>query len=162
MNRNTFWTKDFICCSAICFLINLAMYVTMVVIVTYASGSLGVGTGLAGLASGAFIIGALLGRLFIGEGVERIGLKKVLWISAPASVLPYSAPLWARQVTNRCSPSSHSCRLPASCSTISPTAGKPPSPDVRLPAHNIPAYGWRARTELSRATHSSEASTASR
>ncbi|WP_295910992.1 hypothetical protein [uncultured Bifidobacterium sp.] len=52
------------------------MYVTMVVIVTYASGSLGVGTGLAGLASGAFIIGTLLGRLFIGEGVERIGLKK--------------------------------------------------------------------------------------
>lgn len=78
MNRNTFWTKDFICCSAICFLINLAMYVTMVVIVTYASGPLGVGTGLAGLASGAFIVGALLGRLVIGEGVERIGLKKVL------------------------------------------------------------------------------------
>lgn len=76
MNRNTFWTKDFICCSAICFLINLAMYITMVVIVTYASGPLGVGTGLAGLASGAFIVGALLGRLVIGEGVERIGLKK--------------------------------------------------------------------------------------
>lgn len=78
MSHDTFWTKDFVCCSAICFLINLGMYVTMVVVVGYASGPLHVGTGLAGLASGAFIVGALLGRLVIGEGVERIGLKKVL------------------------------------------------------------------------------------
>lgn len=78
MNQETFWTKDFICCAAICFLINMGMYVTMVVVVSYASGVLGVGTTLAGLASGAFIVGALLGRLVIGESVERIGLKKVL------------------------------------------------------------------------------------
>lgn len=80
MNQGTFWTKDFICCAAICFLINLGMYVTMVVVVSYASGPLDVGTTLAGLASGAFIVGALLGRLIIGEGVERIGLKKVLLV----------------------------------------------------------------------------------
>lgn len=78
MNRETFWTKDFICCAAICFLINMGMYVTMVVVVSYAAGELGASTTLAGLASGAFIVGALLGRLIIGEGVERIGLKKVL------------------------------------------------------------------------------------
>lgn len=78
MNRETFWAKDFICCSAICFLINMGMYVTMVVVVSYASATLGVSTTLAGLASGAFIVGALLGRLIIGEGVERIGTKKVL------------------------------------------------------------------------------------
>lgn len=78
MNRETFWTKDFVCCAAICFLINMGMYVTMVVVVSYAAGELGVGGTLAGLASGAFIVGALLGRLIIGEGVERIGLKRVL------------------------------------------------------------------------------------
>lgn len=78
MNQATFWTKDFVCCALICFLINLGMYVTMVVVVSYASESLNVETTLAGLASGAFIVGALLGRLIIGEGVERIGLKKVL------------------------------------------------------------------------------------
>ncbi|MEE0845798.1 MAG: MFS transporter [Eggerthellaceae bacterium] len=78
MGQGTFWTKDFICCALICFLINLGMYVTMVVVVSYASGPLAAGAGLAGLASGAFIVGALLGRLVIGEGVERIGLKKVL------------------------------------------------------------------------------------
>lgn len=78
MSQGTFWTKDFVFCALICFLINLGMYVTMVVVVGYATGTLQASTGLAGLASGAFIIGALIGRLIIGEGVERIGMKRVL------------------------------------------------------------------------------------
>lgn len=67
MGQEAFWTKDFICCALICFFINMGMYITMVVVVGYATDALGANTTLAGFASGAFIVGAFWGVLSLAR-----------------------------------------------------------------------------------------------
>lgn len=80
MSSNKLWTRDFVFASIINFLINFGLYVTMVDVVDYATVVLGASMVLAGLASGAFILGALVARLGIGAQVEHLGTKRVLLV----------------------------------------------------------------------------------
>lgn len=79
-SRPKLWTKDFIIVSSINFLINLVFYLLIVIIGKYAVDQFHASTSQAGLVTGIFIIGSLLGRLFTGRFIESIGRKKTLFI----------------------------------------------------------------------------------
>jgi|SRR5690625_1775991 len=78
--RSKLWSKDFLIISAIHFLISLIFYILMVTIAVYASEEYGALPSQAGLITGFFIIGALIGRLFIGHLIDSIGRKRTLFI----------------------------------------------------------------------------------
>lgn len=74
------WTKDFIIVSAINFLVTLVFYLLMVTISVYAVEEFSASTSEAGLVTGIFIIGALIGRLLTGRIINKYGNKKILFI----------------------------------------------------------------------------------
>lgn len=78
--RPKLWTKDFIIVSTINFLINLIFYLLIVIIGKYAVDQFHASTSQAGLVTGIFIIGSLIGRLFTGRFIESLGRKKTLYI----------------------------------------------------------------------------------
>lgn len=80
MKDEKLWTKDFIIISTINFLLALVFYLLIVIIGVYAVDEYQASTSEAGLVTGIFIVGALVGRLFIGRSINSIGLKKTLFI----------------------------------------------------------------------------------
>ncbi|MGG4266247.1 MFS transporter [Peribacillus simplex] len=79
-SRPRLWTKDFVIVSSINFFITLIFYLLMVTLAIYAVNELDASTSQAGLISGIFIMGTLIGRLFIGRFIDSIGRKKTLFI----------------------------------------------------------------------------------
>ncbi|MGE8021986.1 MFS transporter [Peribacillus frigoritolerans] len=79
-SRTRLWTKDFVIVSSINFFITLIFYLLMVTLAIFAVNELDASTSEAGLISGIFIIGTLIGRLFIGRFIDSIGRKKTLFI----------------------------------------------------------------------------------
>ncbi|USK85144.1 MFS transporter [Peribacillus asahii] len=79
-SRPKLWTKDFIIVSSVNFLLTLIFYLLMVTIAVYAVNEYDASTSQAGLVTGIFIIGTLIGRLFIGRAIDSIGCKKTLII----------------------------------------------------------------------------------
>ena len=77
-NKAALWTRNFILVSAINFQLVLTFYLLVVVIVGYAVAELGATTAQAGLISGLFIVGTLVGRLLVGKFLERFGRKTTL------------------------------------------------------------------------------------
>lgn len=80
MNKSKLWTKDFIVVSSVNFFLTLIFYLLMVTIAVYAVNEFDATTSQAGLVTGIFIIGTLIGRLFIGRFIDSIGRKKTLYI----------------------------------------------------------------------------------
>ncbi|WP_040950942.1 MFS transporter [Gorillibacterium massiliense] len=78
MNKEQLWTKDFIGVTATNFFQMLTFYLLMVTISEFAVNEFQSSESHAGLASSIFVIGALVGRLFGGKFMERIGRKKLL------------------------------------------------------------------------------------
>ncbi|NSL52834.1 MFS transporter [Calidifontibacillus erzurumensis] len=74
------WTKDFIIVSTINFFLALVFYLLVVTIAVYAVDKYDASTSEAGLITGIFIIGTLIGRLFIGRLINIIGQRKTLFI----------------------------------------------------------------------------------
>lgn len=70
------WTKDFIIVSTVNFFLSLIFYLLLVTIAVYAVEAFHASESQAGLVTGIFIIGALIGRLFIGHMMNIIGTKK--------------------------------------------------------------------------------------
>lgn len=79
MNNSGLWNKNFLLNSSINFFIYLVFYVLIVTITAYASNTLLASPSEAGLASGIFIVGALVARIFAGRSIEQIGRKKMLY-----------------------------------------------------------------------------------
>lgn len=79
-NSAPLWTKNFILVSAINFQLVLTFYLLVVVIVGYAVTELGASTAQAGLVSGLFIVGTLVGRLLVGQFLELFGRKITLLV----------------------------------------------------------------------------------
>jgi predicted MFS family arabinose efflux permease len=79
VNTSRLWTKDFIIVSGINFLINLVFYLLIVIIGEYAVNQFHASTSQAGLVTGIFIIGSLIGRLFTGRFIESIGRRRILF-----------------------------------------------------------------------------------
>lgn len=79
MNKPKLWTKDFIIVSSVNFLLTLVFYLLVVIIGVYAVDQFHATTSQAGLVTGIFIVGALIGRLFIGRSIDHIGRKRTLF-----------------------------------------------------------------------------------
>lgn len=79
-SRPKLWTKDFIIVSSVNFFITLVFYLLIVTLAVYAVDTFKASTSQAGLVAGIFIIGSLIGRLFIGRFIESIGRKRTLFI----------------------------------------------------------------------------------
>lgn len=81
MNQSSskLWTKDFIIVSAANFFLYLVFYLLLVTMAVYAVEEFHVSESQAGLVTGIFIIGTLIGRLFIGRMITSIGNKKMLY-----------------------------------------------------------------------------------
>jgi MFS family permease len=80
MEEKKLWTKNFILVSVINFLLSLVLFLLIVTIASYAVNEFGASISMAGLISGIFIIGILLGRLIAGRYIQTIGSKKTLFI----------------------------------------------------------------------------------
>ena len=78
MNKEKLWTKDFVVIALTNFLIYVVFYLLMVTIASYAVDRFHASTSIAGLASGIFIIGILIGRLGAARVIEDVGSRKVL------------------------------------------------------------------------------------
>jgi len=78
VDKEKLWTKDFIIIALTNFLIYMVFYLLMVIMAAYAVDKFHASTGIAGLVSGIFIIGILIGRLVTGRVVEEIGSRRVL------------------------------------------------------------------------------------
>jgi MFS family permease len=79
-SRPRLWTKDFIIVSSANFFLTLVFYLLIVTISVFAVDQYKASTSQAGLVTGIFIIGTLIGRLFIGGKIDSIGRKKTLLI----------------------------------------------------------------------------------
>lgn len=79
-NKPKLWTKNFIVSSGVNFFLILVFYLLMVTIAAYAVEEYGASTSEAGLVTGIFIIGTLIGRLVIGRYIDQIGRKRTLII----------------------------------------------------------------------------------
>nr|WP_106783124.1 MFS transporter [Lysinibacillus timonensis] len=80
MNKPKLWTKDFIIVSTVNFFLTLVFYLLIVIMGVYAVDKYQASTSQAGLVTGIFIIGALIGRIFVGSQIDKIGRKKMLYI----------------------------------------------------------------------------------
>ncbi|KKK39952.1 multidrug MFS transporter [Mesobacillus campisalis] len=80
MSNTKLWTKDFIIISSVNFLLTLVFYLLIVIIGVYAVDEYAATASQAGLVTGIFIVGTLIGRLFIGRSIEAIGRKRTLFI----------------------------------------------------------------------------------
>jgi MFS family permease len=81
MNNENIWTKDFIIVAVISLVISFIFYLFMVIIASYAISRFHTSTSIAGLVSGIFIIGALIGRLGIGRIIDKVGTRKIFIVS---------------------------------------------------------------------------------
>jgi MFS family permease len=81
------WTKDFIIVSAVNFFVTFIFYLLLVTISEYAVNEYHASTAEAGLVSGIFIIGALVGRLVTGRAIDSIGRKRTLIIGMSLTAL---------------------------------------------------------------------------
>lgn len=72
------FNKGFISITIINFVVYLVYYLLMVIIAVIAQDNLHASLSQAGLASGIYVIGTLLARLFIGKKLELFGRKQVL------------------------------------------------------------------------------------
>ena len=74
------WTKNFIILSLLNFLLTLIFFMLNTTIVLYAVETFKASPSIGGLVSGAFIIGTLVSRLFIGNLINAKNSKKILLI----------------------------------------------------------------------------------
>ncbi|HLR63376.1 MAG TPA: MFS transporter [Lentibacillus sp.] len=81
MNQSSvkLWTKDFIIVSSANFFLYLVFYLLLVTMAVYAVEQFNVSESQGGLVTGIFIIGTLIGRLFIGRMITTIGNKRMLY-----------------------------------------------------------------------------------
>jgi len=79
MNTNEkLWTKDFIMVSITNFIVLLIFYLLMVTTSSFAVNEYQATASQAGLATGIYIVGTLMGRLFTGRCIGTVGVKKIV------------------------------------------------------------------------------------
>lgn len=88
--KEKLWSKDFVIMSIINFVILVIFYLLMVTIASFAVKEYHASTSQAGLVTGIYIIGTLIGRLATGRVIDQFGRKKVLIIGLVLFVLTMS------------------------------------------------------------------------
>lgn len=82
MDQPKLWTKDFILYFFASLFNALTFYTLLTTMAVYAINAFLASESTAGLASSIFVIGALLARLLAGQSLEKIGRKKMMYVSA--------------------------------------------------------------------------------
>jgi len=72
------WTKDFLMVSITNFIVLLIFYLLMVTTSSFAVKEYHATASQAGLATGIYIVGTLIGRLFTGRFIGTVGVKKIV------------------------------------------------------------------------------------
>lgn len=80
MNKPKLWTKNFLIISTANFFLYFTFYLLMVTITIFATEKFHASPSKAGLASGIFVLGTLIARIFSGRYIDQVGLKKMLYI----------------------------------------------------------------------------------
>ncbi|MER1956642.1 MAG: MFS transporter [Solibacillus sp.] len=78
--KEPLWTRNFVTIAIVNFIIIMIFYLLIVTIAPYAVKELHASTAQAGLISGIYIVGALIGRLLTGRVIQSVGSKKILLI----------------------------------------------------------------------------------
>ena len=74
--RAKLWTKDFTIVSAVNFFVTLVFYLLIVIIGVYAVDEFDASTSQAGLVTGIFIVGSLIGRLSLADLLSQLAVRK--------------------------------------------------------------------------------------
>ncbi len=85
--KDKLWTKDFIIVSLMNFIVILIFYLLMVTIASFAKNEYDATTSQAGLATGIYIVGTLVGRLFAGRVINNVGARKIMMIGLAAFII---------------------------------------------------------------------------
>ena len=80
MSSPKLWTKDFILIVGTNFFTHIVFYMLMVIVTVYTMTTFDANEGIAGLATGSFVLASLVARIFSGKYMDIIGRKKVLVI----------------------------------------------------------------------------------
>lgn len=75
------WSRDFVLTIGVNFFIAMVFYLLMTTMAMYAVERFAASDSAAGLASGSFIIGALVARVFTGKALDLVGRRRMLMIS---------------------------------------------------------------------------------
>ena len=78
ISKEPLWTKNFIILSIVNFFLTLIFFLLNATIAAYAIDEFNASTSQAGLVAGIFIIGTLIGRLFIGRMINSTNPKKII------------------------------------------------------------------------------------
>ncbi|OPY58429.1 MAG: major facilitator superfamily transporter [Pelotomaculum sp. PtaU1.Bin035] len=81
MNTPKLWTKDFLIISIENFFVYFTYYLLITIIAVYATDRFNASPSVAGLSAGIFILGAIGGRLYAGSSIDRLGWKRMLYVS---------------------------------------------------------------------------------
>jgi len=74
------WTKDFFLITLVNFFVYFSYYLLISIIAIYASERFHASPSMAGLSAGIFILGAIIGRLYGGASIVRVGHKRILYL----------------------------------------------------------------------------------
>jgi MFS family permease len=91
MNAQKLWTKNFILTSLSALFSALVFYIAMTTLAMYAVISFEASASIAGLVASIFVIGGVIGRIFSGSYIERIGRRKIILLSSILFFLASSA-----------------------------------------------------------------------
>ena len=80
MSKPKLWTKDFLIVSIANFFLYFTFFLLIATITVFATENFQATPSEAGLASGIFVLGTLVARLFAGRSIEQVGRKKMLYI----------------------------------------------------------------------------------
>ncbi|WP_050614145.1 MFS transporter [Bacillus testis] len=78
--KEKLWTKDFVFMAVINFILMVIFYLLMVTMASYAVKEYHSSVSQAGLVTGIYIVGTLIGRIFTGRIIHKVGTKKILMI----------------------------------------------------------------------------------
>ncbi|MCQ9368466.1 MFS transporter [Brevibacterium sp. 50QC2O2] len=87
MDRARLWTKDFNLSLVVSLFLSLLFYMLMTSLAGYAAGRFHAGAAVAGLASSAYIVGAVAGRIVVGKYMDFMGRKRLLLIVLASSIV---------------------------------------------------------------------------
>ena len=94
MTKQRLWTRDFVTVFVTNVFLSLVFYVLLATMASYAIDDFHASTSVAGLVTGIFLIGAIIGRLLTGRLIEERGSKRLLLIGITLNLLTSALYFW--------------------------------------------------------------------
>jgi MFS family permease len=84
--KEPLWTRNFTLAFVINLLMSLVFYLLMTSMAPYAMSRFEASTGLAGLVTGVYIVGLMVGRVIIGRLIDQLGGRRILILSSAGNL----------------------------------------------------------------------------